>query len=304
MKTTTLNLPIQEVPSVPWETDFDEWSGPHQFGGIAGDGQDDTIAVQAAIDSGANTIYFPGTGAWDINEDIYLRGNVERVIAFSRLNGSGDFIVVDEDTTGTPVDPLTLPKTVLLENMWIFREIKHQSDRVLAISGIYGGSLEAGRIGNGSIIAEDYLGDIKVSEGRKVWVTQLNTERGESPITELGPEDAGIINNGGQLHILGLKTEKGSIKIDTRDGGVTEVLGAHIAEVGNNPLTNEPIFRSENSQVSYVNLRTSSFADDNYQTLVEEIQDGESRKTLREKGVVGDFWATGGGVTLPLYIGW
>jgi hypothetical protein len=55
--------------------------------------------------------------------------------------------------------------------------------------------------------------------------------------------------------------------------------------------------------VSYVNLRTSSFADDNYQTLVEEIRGGESRRTLREEGFSGDGWATGDGVAFPLYVG-
>jgi hypothetical protein len=303
-ETTSLNLPLREMPRVPWETDFSQWAGPHQFGGVAGDGQDDSAALQAAIDSGANTIYFPGPDPWDLNEEVYLRGNVERVIALSRLDGEGDWILVDQDPTGSAVDPSTLPETVLLENMWAFRDIKHQSDRILAIQGVYGGSLEAGAEGTGPIIAEDYLGNIQLSAGREMWVSQLNTEGGESPITDLGPEDARIVNDGGQLQILGLKTEKGSIKIDTRNRGRTEVLGAHIAEVGNDPSTNEPIFRSQEGKVSYVNLRTSSFADDNYQMLVEEIRGGESHRTLREEGFPGDGWATGDGVAFPLYVGW
>lgn len=303
-ETTTLNLPVPEVPDVPWEADLSKWAGPHQFGGVAGDGQDDTAALQAAIDSGANTIYFPGTESWDISRDVYFRGDVERVISFSRLQGDGKFIVVDQDNQGRHVNPATLPETILFEHMWAFRDIEHQSDRVLAISGVYGASLEAGTVGTGDIIAEDYLGNIRVSEDRRVWVSQLNTESGESPITDLGPEDVGIVNDGGQLYIFGLKTEKGSIKIDTFNGGTTELLGAHIAEVGNNPSTDEPIFRSQNSQVSYVNLRTSSFADDNYQTLIEEIQGEESLKTLREAGLLGDSFATGDGVVLPVYVGW
>ncbi len=303
-ETTTLNLFVPEVPDIPWESDFSKWAGPHQFGGVAGDGQNDTAALQAAIDSGANTIYFPGQESWDINGDVYFRGDVERVISFSRLQGNGRFIVVDQDSVGHCVDPATLPETILFEHMWAFRDIEHQSDRVLVISGVYGASLEAGPVGTGDIIAKDYLGNLKVSEDRRVWVSQLNTESGESPITDLGPEDAGIINNGGQLYIFGLKTEKGSIKINTFNDGITELLGAHIAEVGNNPLTDEPIFRSQDSQVSYVNLRTSSFADDNYQTLIEEIQSGESRRTLREVGFLGDFFATGDGVVLPVYVGW
>jgi len=303
-ETSSLNLPLREMPRVPWETDFSRWAGPHQFGGLAGDDQDDSAALQAAIDSGANTIYFPGPEPWALNEDVYLRGNVERVIALSRLDGEGNWILVDENTTGSSVDPSTLPETVLLENIWAFRDIKHQSDRTLALQGIYGVSLEAGAMGSGPIIAEDYLGNLQLSAGREIWVSQLNTESGESPITDLGPEDVGIVNDGGQLQILGMKTEKGSIKIDTRHGGRTEVLGAHIAEVGNNPATNEPIFRSQEGKVSYVNLRTSSFADDNYQTLVEEIREGESRRTLREEGFSGDGWATGDGVAFPLYVGW
>lgn len=299
----SLNLPILETPEVPWEFDLRKWAGPHQFGGVAGDSQDDTAALQAAIDSGATNIYLPGTAPWKIDGDIYIRGDVQRLTAFSRLDGRGRFIVVDQTTDGQPANIATLPDVVTLEQMWTFRPIEHQSDRTLVLKGLEGADITADAIGRGDLFIEDTVGSLRVGQGRRVWARQLNAEFGESPITNSGPEDAGIVNDGGQLWIMGLKTEKGSIKIDTLNGGKTELLGAHIAEVGNVPATDEPILRSRDSQVSYVNVRTSSFADDNYNTLVEEIWNGESRKTNRTAGYLGDDWATGDGVVLPMYVG-
>jgi len=301
----TLNLTVPPVPDVPWETDFDNWAGPQQFGGVAGDGIDDTAALQAAIDSGATTVYLPGTQTWDINGDVYLRGNVQRLTAFSRLDGNGRFIVVDQNAEGKIADPLTLPQTVIIEHMWAFRGIEHQSDRTLVVSDIEGGDITAGEIGKGDLFIQDVVGNLKLGQGRRAWAWQLNTEYGESPLNpELDSEDIGIINDGGQLWILGMKTEKGSVKIDTKNGGTTEVLGAHIAEVGNDPQTDEPIFRSIDSNVSYVNLRTSSFSDNQYKTLISETRRGETWITPRTAGFnANEVWATGGGVVLPVYVG-
>ncbi|MEO1238033.1 MAG: virulence protein, partial [Planctomycetota bacterium] len=75
---TSLGLPIRDTPET-----FDEpianWVSPLDFGGVANDGIDDTAAIQAAIDSGARTVYLPN-GDWDVEGTIELRGAVERVI--------------------------------------------------------------------------------------------------------------------------------------------------------------------------------------------------------------------------------
>ncbi|NJK91939.1 MAG: hypothetical protein HC904_08990 [Blastochloris sp.] len=54
----SLNLPIEDTPDVPWEP-VEKWVNAAKFGALPGDGKDDAAAIQAAIDSGAKTIYFP-----------------------------------------------------------------------------------------------------------------------------------------------------------------------------------------------------------------------------------------------------
>ena len=46
-----------------------------------GDGEDDTRYIQAALDSGAKTVYFPNGphGPYRISDTVYLRGNVRRI---------------------------------------------------------------------------------------------------------------------------------------------------------------------------------------------------------------------------------
>ena len=47
--------------------------------------------------------------------------------------------------------------------------------------------------------------------------------------TERGPETVGVNtrNDGGQLWVLGMKTEARSTKVATSHGGRTEILGVH-----------------------------------------------------------------------------
>ena len=78
-----LGLPIQESPQVPWEANLNNWDGPHRHpigsSGRPNDDIDDTPSLQAAIASGATTIYLP-RGKWDLNGTVELGGNVQRFL--------------------------------------------------------------------------------------------------------------------------------------------------------------------------------------------------------------------------------
>ena len=72
----TLNLPIKETPEVAWD-DLKNWANPAKFRKAAD--KDDTASIQAAIDSGASTVYFP-RGDYKISDTILIRNNVRRLI--------------------------------------------------------------------------------------------------------------------------------------------------------------------------------------------------------------------------------
>lgn len=83
---TSLNLPIQETPTVPWD-DPATWINVQDYGATPGDGQDDTPAVQAAIDAATatnRTIYFPKSFAnhpYQFDGTIIVRGHVQRIVS-------------------------------------------------------------------------------------------------------------------------------------------------------------------------------------------------------------------------------
>ncbi|MGB1131095.1 MAG: hypothetical protein ACPG4K_13675, partial [Haloferula sp.] len=72
-------------------------------------------------------------------------------------------------------------------------------------------------------------------KGQKVWARQLNPERGE-------PE---ILNDGGDLLLMGYKSEGKGVVVHTIHGGRTEVIGG-VVNVGN---TADTAFVAEDSEI-------------------------------------------------------
>ena len=86
-------------------------------------------------------------------------------------------------------------------------------------------------------------GKWRFNKHQRVWGRQLNPE------TKGIPE---IINDGGKLWVLGLKTEYLSTKIENRNGAQTEILGGLMYPV--HPVQDEtlPMFSNENSDISLI----------------------------------------------------
>lgn len=68
---TGLRLPIKPEPKVLWETNLANWVCANEHGATFGDNQDDTAALQAAIDyaaaGGKTVVYLRGIGGGDPN---------------------------------------------------------------------------------------------------------------------------------------------------------------------------------------------------------------------------------------------
>jgi hypothetical protein len=66
-----------------YDPDLHNWASVVAFGANPNDDKDDTAAIQAAIDSGKTTIYFPSPqqreGAYIIDGTVRVRGNVRRI---------------------------------------------------------------------------------------------------------------------------------------------------------------------------------------------------------------------------------
>ena len=103
---------------------------------------------------------------------------------------------------------------------------------------------------------------------QNVWARQFNVENTGTHIT----------NNGGNLWILGLKTERGGTLIESRKGGKTELLGglAYTTTVGPDGTQNYPMFINDASTVGV------SFVEVNhglpmYKILIRDIKGGMIR---------------------------
>jgi hypothetical protein len=273
----TLCLPIKPTPVCPL-IDLDQWAGPHQFGGRGDDNEDDSRAVQRAIDSGARVIYFP-YGTWIMDGMVEVRGRVERLTAFEgRLRGKGTIKVADGSASTVFIDRMDLIYQSL--------NIEHATQRTLVFSGI---TLGKGRFTcqpeAGDLFLEDVCGGPWCFTRQNVWARQLNPE---SHVTK-------IVNDGGRLWILGLKTERGGTLIETRNGGQTEVFGGFC--YANTGDEKPPMFINDRSSLS-VSIGEMVIRQQPFRTVVVETQGAETRRLTMD-----DLPDRGGGSMVPLYVG-
>ncbi len=285
----TLRLPVEETPEVAWEADLARWSGPHRFAeGGPGDGPghpddaiDDTVAVQRAIDSGVTTVYLP-RGTWRVGGTLVLRGNVRRLLGCeSRMVGprdGGPGIVRVGDGTA---DVVVVER---LESGGIRYE--QATGRTLVLKNLLGGSYATPKDVErpGPLFVADVVFGPSVFRGQRVWARQYDTE-GD---TEADPDVAAkIVNDGGALWILGLKTEDAGTVVRTTAGGRSEILGAiHVGAAGE-----EPRFEVVDSAFSAAGVYGGAF-----RSVLSETRDGETRvataKDIAQADVISAFPAS------------
>ncbi len=161
--------------------------------------------------------------------------------------------------------------------------IEHASSRTLVIRHCIIGRYF--NTGTGDLFVEDVCGGPWGIRNQRVWARQLNAEQ---PTTK-------IVNDGGQLWILGLKTERPGTLIKTRNGGETELLGGFCYATGG-PKT-EPMFIVDNAAATFV-IGESCFNNNPFIELVKEKRGNEVRILKR-----GQAPTRTGGSVLPLFAG-
>jgi hypothetical protein len=272
----TMRLPVKETPE-PKEVPLDEWTGPHLFGGDPDDKEDDTEAVQKAVDSGKRVLYFPYGRNWLVNGTVLVRGKIERVTAFEgSVKGNGTFKVVEGDSPVVVFDRMGQTyKKVAFENA---------SSRTMVLSGI----LTWGPVrltGPGECFLEDFCGQVHV-KGQRLWARQWNNEKKTTKIR----------NDGGTVWILGLKTEQAGTLIETVNGGKTELLGGFCYAQGAEKTT--PMFVLRDSAGCFT-IGEATFNRRPFHTVVEETRGGETR-TLKK----GEAPGRCNGSMIPLFVGY
>ncbi|XWK88865.1 MAG: glycosyl hydrolase family 28-related protein [Phormidium sp.] len=290
----TLNLPIKETPDVPWDNPTTTpWANVVSFGAIANDGKDDSAAVQRAIDSGRTTVYFPN-GNYDLRQTVLVRNNVRRIIGTEAKVTVGT--ESNQTYTGFKLVDGTSPVVVferLEGDFYKNPTFDNASARTMVIR--HSSNVSGNMTGSGDIFIEDVVSNPFSSwtfNKQNVWARQFNVEVQGTHIT----------NNGGNLWILGLKTERGGTLIHTKAGGKTEVLGgfAYTTTPTLDGTQNDPMFINEDSSLSISIGEVNYGGGPNYTTYVRETRNGETRNLPRSS--VPSF--VGSGRQIPLYVGY
>lgn len=260
-----LELPVQESPEVSWESDLNNWDGPHHHiigeSGFPDDGIDDTPSIQAAVDSGATTIYLP-RGTWDLSGTLELGGNVKRFLGTEALldaNGTGRLQV------GDGAEPV-----VVIERLEVKGDlsIEHASDRTLLLNNLLGSRYVPSVTNPGDVFINDSLLQPSIFRNQTVWARQLNMEGDtqEDPSIE-----AKLLNDSAQVWILGLKTEDEGTVIKTINGGSTELYGTlHVGSGTSNEAN--PRFVTIDSSFSAAGVYGDGFS-----IQASETRNGETR---------------------------
>lgn len=266
---TSLNLPAQDPPEIPWDA-LDQWASPLQFGGVPNDEQDDTAAIQSAIDSGATTVYLPN-GIWQMSGKLTLRQNVRRLIGTEATVYGKNSATIHVANGKSPVLKIERLDTRGVINL------SHDSERTLIISSVTL-SGKYSNTGRGDIFIENVVGGPFYFRQQNVWARQLNQETD----TQQTQDEAKIINDGGSLWILGLKTERGGTVIKTINQGKTEVLGGFIYSTGGPKV--KPAFVNQESSLSLAGVVERNFNNQPFRIWVEAIHGGKSQ-TLTTKQI-------------------
>jgi hypothetical protein len=269
----SLGLAIRETPGF---RDAD----PAQWRAFTARYYGDTADLQPALNAGKSTVYFPFGTYFSYDEAVgTVPASVKRIVGFSGAinrgdgtNGGGIRLVIKDDD----------PNPLVIEQFGYGLTIDHRGKRPVVIKN--GGYVYVSRRGAGNLYLEDVgIGPLEVQPGQRVWARQLNNEFNGTKIA----------NRGGQLWILGLKTENHGTVIDSLPGASTELLGT-LLYPATSLLPDEVAFKAVDARVSLIYSVSSYVAGGDYPVQVEETRSGVTRRLL-QSDVQG---------RMPLYVGY
>lgn len=264
-------LTVLETPEAPCD-DSSTWANVEDFGAVGGDDVDDTAAVQAAIDSGADTVFFPGGKTFTLSSLVHVRGAVTRITGFEgRIQGIGSLDVAEGAPSVVRIEHLDMEYSGV--------SVRNSSRRTLVLSALTLGGGGYEDQGDGDLFLEDVVGGNFLFRGGRVFARQLNVENSGTKIS----------NDGARLWILGLKTEKAGTAIVTTGGGVTELAGGLLYT--NQPPGSLPAFVSVDSDLTIMGLSERNFIGSPIQVLVAETHAGSTLQYLASMRTGrGSFW--------------
>lgn len=258
----SLRLPVKETPPATWE-DPAKWAVVDAFGADPTAQADSAEAIQKAVDSGATTVFFPAH--YKSRATILVRGKVRRIVGIGgQINyGKRDLINFRIGDGDAPV--------VSIEHFGhLGGGIELDAKRVVVLRSMETHTIFATpRSEGGEVFLEDVVGDNFRFRKQHVWARQLNIEN----------EGTHLTNDGGDVWVLGYKTERGGTLVHTFGGGRSEILGGFSYTTTAGKLA--PMFVNDASSV-WAFFGETCFNGDPFATVIKESRGGET-KTLGSK---------------------
>jgi len=236
--TGALKLPIENTPEVPWGDIHKDWVGVQKFADKKA-GEDWAPAIQAAIDSGARTVYFP-PGRYEVLGPVRLHGKVDRLFGLHSHIAAGNGFAPGE--LAVIFDEPDAKRVVTLDRLEI-DGLRDASPATLILKNTDPGRFENAQ-GCGKLFVEGLdAADVHFDQPQKVWARQWNARaQGTAPA---------ITTHGATLWCLGFTSEAGGCALSAEAGAQTEILGAFVPPLAD-AATKQPLFSNANSRLSLV----------------------------------------------------
>ena len=260
-------LPVKETPDPPRDP-LARWANVDDFGADPAGDKDSSSAIQNAIDSGATTVFFPGF--YNLAKPVKIRGAVSRLMGVGKWidyngNAKTDFIIEDG----------TAPILVIEHLVTINGGVEINTSRTVVFKSTIAPRIRCEK--PAELFFEDAgTDDLKLLPSQKVWARQLNIEN----------EGTHITNNGGNLWVLGYKTERGGTLVHTKNGGITEILGGFSYTTTAGKLA--PMFINDNANV-FAFFGEVCFNGDPFETLIVEKRNPKTRTLKRGEGSLSPY---------------
>lgn len=262
--TGSLRLPVKEPPEVPRD-DPETWANVDDFGADPTGKQDSSAAIQRAIDSGATTVFLPGS--YELMTTVTIRGKVRRVVGVGGMidyysKVKPDFRIVDG----------TSPVVSLEHFAYVHGGVEIDTQRTVLFRSVSDCDLiNTDKAGGGELYFEDFVThDLKL-KNQRVWARQLNVEN----------EGTHLVNDHSDLWVLGYKTERGGTLLKTRGGGRSEILGGFSYTTTAGKLA--PMFVNDDSSV-FAFFTEVCYNGDPFEILISERRHQQVKAVKRGEG--------------------
>ena len=274
-----LKLPIKNPPLLYLEP-TENWVIPN-------DAQDDdTKAIQAAMNSGAKTIFFPGNRSYKISDIIEIPGSVRRIIAQqANIEGTNEFAnkpmmrLIGNTSKSISIEQLSVgawPNSIIAFEIASDRPVYLKHSNFLAVQN----TITTSENWSGEIYIDELLGRLNLSGNGSAWIRQWNPENNPFKPKTSDPQVTYAVNDGAKLWILGMKTEAPAIHVKTLNRGKTELLGGffrdHFSPDEYQPEV--PYLVTQNASVSASYLQYAWAAGKARKLQAIEVQNSQSKK--------------------------